>query len=459
MKHLRMLMVEPDPEEAERLRRKLADEARDCPLERLESVPDFKGALAAAPDLLVASGKRLEQELATLHEQSRKELDEVRKQCAKELAELARRKDDFLAALSHELRNPLGPIRNSLHLLRLAGLRDHGALEALSVLDRQVQCLGKLVDDLLDVFRIRHGKLPLRLKEMDLAELLRAVVADQRTAMEKAGLHVELSSPDSPVWVQADAARITQIVTQLVTQSAKPNGRVEVKLTVDRQQARAVVTIHDDGDGVAPEALPSIFDFFAQSDRTLERRRGGLGLGLALVKMLVELHGGGVQAASPGLGQGTAVEFWLPLLATPAATSPSSNGNGIHHSRVLIVEDNKDAAATLRLLLRAFGHEVEVAETGPEGLDAARRWRPEVVLCDIGIPEMNGFEVARALREDPRTSSMHLIAVSGYGQEGDRRRAHESGFELHLTKPVDPDEIHRLLISLKTATREPGLPA
>jgi PAS domain S-box-containing protein len=406
------------------------------------------------------------------------------------LREADRRKDDFLAVLSHELRNPLAPLRNAVHIMRLVPVSDPTLAEARAIMDRQVRLLAAMVDDLLDVFRLTHQKAVLRKEPLDLAELVRLTVADQGAALEgyedrgsrvehrKARIEnregvsaqssiINLEVPAGPVWVVGDRTRLSQVLGNLLGNAAKFSdaaGRVTVRLAVDAARRRAVVSVRDTGIGIAPELLPRVFETFTQGEQSLDRRPGGLGLGLALVKGLVELHGGGVEATSPGPGLGAELSFWLPLPPprefedrgsilkdqpeSPSRSSridPRSSNSGSRGLRVLIVEDNPDAARTLRILLTRFGHEVTVAHTGPAGVEAARRGRPDVILCDLGLPEMDGFDVARMLREDPATAPAQLIAVSGYGQDEDRRRSREAGFDLHLTKPVDPAELQRLL--------------
>jgi PAS domain S-box-containing protein len=381
----------------------------------------------------------------------RKRLEEALRQRAEALAEAGRRKDEFLAVLSHELRNPLGPIRNALHILRIVAPGEPEELEAREVIDRQVRHLSRLVDDLLDVFRITHGKLLLRKERLDLARLVRLTVADHRKALETAGLRVAIEVPEQPVWAVGDTTRLAQVVGNLLANAGKftdPGGEVCVCLSSDAGAAEALLTVRDTGIGIAPETLPHVFEIFAQGGN-LTRARGGLGLGLALVRGLAELHGGRARAHSDGLGHGSELSVWLPLARAPApaAGEDRPNGHGTKAVRVLIVEDNPDAARTLAILLRKLGHQVETAADGAAGVAAARRLRPDVVVCDLGLPELDGFEVARALRRDPDTASARLIALSGYAQEEDRRRCFEAGFDLHLTKPVDPDELQNELLA------------
>jgi PAS domain S-box-containing protein len=384
----------------------------------------------------------------------RKQLEEALQQRAEQLAEAARRKDEFLAVLSHELRNPLTPLRNALEILRLSNLSDPGAAEARDVMERQVRHLSRLVDDLLDVFRISHRKLLLRKDRLDLAQLARVVALDHRNALERAGLALELRIPERPVWVLGDSTRLSQVLGNLLGNAAKftdRGGRVTVCVSANAADSRAAVEVSDTGIGLPPDLVPRLFDTFAQAEQTRHRSRGGLGLGLALVKGLVELHGGTVEAHSPGPGQGATFTVRLPLSAeSPALLSvPLTDGAAGRRLRILIIEDNEDAARTLGVLLARYGHEVATAYTGRTGVDRAGQWRPDVVLCDLGLPEMDGYDVARTLRGDPATASARLIAVSGYGQEDDRRQAHQAGFDLHLTKPVDPTELQQVLATLR----------
>jgi CheY-like chemotaxis protein len=367
------------------------------------------------------------------------------------LQEADRRKDEFLAMLAHELRNPLAPICNALQILRPHQPAEPDAVEAYAVVERQVLQLSRIVDELLDVFRLTHQKVVTRKETLDLVHLVRQTVEDYRAALDGARLTATTDLPNEGVWVLGDRTRLAQVLGNLLQNAIKfsnPGGRVFVRVGTDAH--RATVSVRDTGIGIAPELLPSIFDTFTQADHSLARSRGGLGLGLPLVKGLVEMHGGQVRALSPGLGKGTEVQFWLPLTArprtpprTPAAAVPAGR-----KVRVLIIEDSQDTARTLQVLLTRFGHEVTMAHSGPAGVAAARQGRPDVVLCDLGLPEMDGYEVARALRGDAATARTRLIAVSGYGQEEDRRRSEQAGFDLHLTKPVDPIELQRLLASL-----------
>ncbi len=384
----------------------------------------------------------------------RRQLEEELRRHAEQLAEADRRKDAFLATLGHELRNPLAAILSATQLLRHAGSSQAEAERARDVVDRQVKHLGRLIDDLLDVARIARGRLRLRLERLDLAQLVRVTVADYGRTLEAARLTLDLDVPAESVWVKGDSTRLAQVVGNLLGNAAKftdSRGQVAVRLTVARASHRAVVTVRDTGIGIETGLLPSVFEPFTQAERGLDRSGGGLGLGLALVRGIVRLHGGEVSAASDGPGQGATFTFWIPLAAAgeptlhTAVVGPRSGRLG---RRVLLIEDNQDTAAMWRALLEGSGHEVAVAHSGPAGVASAQQFRPEVVLSDLGLPGMDGYAVARALRQDPDTATAHLIAVTGYGGEEDRRRARDAGFDHFFTKPVDPDDLLGVLAAL-----------
>jgi PAS domain S-box-containing protein len=379
---------------------------------------------------------------------------QAQKQAEEELRDADRRKDEFLAMLSHELRNPLAAIRNALHVMRTSSPDDPEMPAVREVIERQVQLLAGIVDGLLDVFRVAHHKILLKNEPLDLAQLVRVTVDDHRRALEASGLSLTVNLPAEPVGIMGDRIRLSQVLTNLVQNAAKftsAGGQVTVSVTADPGMHRAIVRVRDTGIGIAPEMLPHVFETFAQAEQSLDRSRGGLGLGLALVKGLVELHAGGVKATSPGIGRGSEFSFWVPLAKQPRKVIDGTplNDSTERHLRILIVEDNDDTARTLGRLLTRYGHEVAMAHNGSAAVDRVRDWRPEVVLCDLGLPGMDGYEVARTLRQDPATDSLRLIALSGYGLDDDRRRSEQAGFDLHLTKPVDPSELQRLLAVIK----------
>ncbi|WP_437604756.1 PAS domain S-box protein [Sorangium sp. So ce834] len=374
------------------------------------------------------------------------------------LKEADQRKDDFLAMLAHELRNPLGPIRNAVELLRHTAVQQPALVRACGVIDRQVAHMARLVDDLLDVSRVARGRIQLRKERCDLVRLLRQTAEDYRSTLEASGLRFDLKLPSGPVWVLGDPTRLSQAVSNLLHNANKftdPGGRVTVALSVTPESS-AVVRVRDTGIGVDPATLARMFEPFTQADRSLDRSRGGLGLGLALVKGLVGLHGGTISAESGGIGHGTEMVLCLPIERSPAPPSersaPPSRG-AEHALRILIIEDNVDAAETLQALLALYGYHVEVALSGPAGVTAARSFRPEVILCDIGLPGgMDGYGVARALRGNVDLSSPSLmIALTGYGQEEDQRRVREAGFDMHFIKPIDLSSLQRILASLASS--------
>jgi PAS domain S-box-containing protein len=385
----------------------------------------------------------------------RKRLDEELHRRAEELAEAGRRKDDFLALLGHELRNPLAPIRTAVSLLELKENDPAVVAEARDMIGRQAAQMTRLVDELLDAGRIARGKVQLRRERLDLGLLARSAAGDQRGNLEAAGLELAVQTPPGPVWVHGDAVRLTQVVGNLLDNALKstaPGGRVTVRLAV--ADGWAALSVEDTGIGIPADALPKLFEAFSQVDAAPERTPGGLGLGLSVVKGLVELHGGRVEAASAGLGHGSRFTVRLPLDTAsrererpevPPVGSSVADAPGSPPCKVLIIEDNRDAAESLRMLLDAYGHEVAVAYTGPEGIALARHFGPEVVICDLGLPGMSGYEVARVLRAQPGTSAALLVCVSGYGQEQDRSNAQEAGFDEALVKPVDPEVLVRLL--------------
>jgi PAS domain S-box-containing protein len=357
------------------------------------------------------------------------------------LAETSRRKDEFMAMLAHELRNPLAPLRNALQILSVRGT-DPAALERVrAIMDRQVTHLGRLVDDLLDVSRLTIGKVQLRRERLDLVVVALQTAADHRASFEAKSVALGITVPDVPVPVHGDPIRLAQLFDNLLTNALKftPQGG-QVSVSVSGGDEWAVLIVRDTGAGIEPEMLARLFEPFSQADRTLDRSSGGLGLGLVVVKGLAELHGGSVHADSPGLNKGSTFTVNLPTYFGPPALAPQpvSPRRAAKCLRVLVVEDNKDSADSLRILLEAYGYQVEVAYSGPDGIRAAESYRPDVIICDIGLPGMDGYRVAESLRGNPMTSTARLIALTGYGQEEDRRRAKEAGFDEYLIKPADP---------------------
>jgi len=381
------------------------------------------------------------------------------RQRADELAELDRRKDEFLAMLSHELRNPLSPILNAALLLRLhsnrnrlQGIENPVVQQSANIIERQVGQLVRIVDELLEVSRITTGRIQLHPERIAVGVVVENALATVRSLIEQHKHELTVSLPAQEIWLHADAARLEQVVVNLLTNAAKytdPGGHIWV--TVQQAGEEAVLRVRDTGVGIAPEILPRIFDLFTQAERSLDRSQGGLGIGLALVQRLVEMHGGTV-AASSALGQGSEFVVRLPVVPPPQprASSPATEtaqpaGPSL---RVLVVDDNVDTVTTLALLVQESGHEVRTAYDGSAVLEAALDYRPNLVLLDIGLPGLNGFEVAKRLRQQPALQNAVLVAMTGYGRESDRQRSQEAGFDHHLVKPGDFGKVLQILTTL-----------
>jgi PAS domain S-box-containing protein len=366
------------------------------------------------------------------------------------LEEADLRRNEFLAMLSHELRNPLAPIRNALSVMRMSGVNESALSWARTVLDRQVAHLSRLVDDLLDVSRIAIGKITLQREPLELAQIVTSAVESSQPLIDSREHTLEVLLPAEPLRIEGDLPRLSQIVLNLLNNAAKftPKGG-HIRLTVEREGAMAAIRVHDTGIGISADLLPNVFDLFTQGDRSLDRTEGGLGIGLTLVHRLVKLHGGSVEALSAGSGLGSELVVRLPLLAVPvpAGLPPRAESWPAGSRRVLVVDDNRDATETLELLLQLWGHEVQSALNGPEALSRAEEFRPEVILLDIGLPGMSGYEVARRLRDLPGFRDVFIVAVTGYGQDSDRLRSQEAGFGHHLVKPVQPEVLQELIAS------------
>jgi PAS domain S-box-containing protein len=378
---------------------------------------------------------------------ARRELERQLRDRAERLAEAYRRKDDFLAMLAHELRNPLAPIRNSLYVLEVSSHDPQVVEEMRDIMRRQIEHLVCLVDDLLDVSRITRGLIALRKERVDLVKIVRQSLIDHRRRAELSGLMLTDDLPDGPIWLDADPIRLKQAVDNLLGYALKFTDRGgAVMVTVAAVAAEeASLSIRDTGIGIDEEILPRIFEPFAQADRSLDRSRGGLGLGLALVRGLIELHGGSVQARSEGLGRGSefTVRLRIGAAPTPVAEALPEAPTAPTRHRVLVIEDHRDSAETLRRILALHGYDVAVAHEGADGIAEVTRSRPDVVLCDIGLPGMDGYAVASALRAEPAGARARLIALSGYGRAEDLQRARAASFDDHIVKPADPDELIR----------------
>jgi signal transduction histidine kinase len=374
------------------------------------------------------------------------------------LRDADRRKDEFLATLAHELRNPLAPLRNALHTMRLA--RNDLVLieEARQLMERQLKQLVRLIDDLLDLSRISRGKIQLRRERVQLQDTIDVALETSRPHLQAAGHQVTVTVPDRPLYVAGDATRLAQVVSNLLNNAAKYTPvEGSVALQVEAVDGEVVLRVRDTGLGIPAEMLPRIFDMFTQVDRSLERSQGGLGIGLSLVRGLVELHGGSVAALSAGPGQGSEFQVRLPLLPVgepeDVREAPTAEAGGTaapprQTRRVLVVEDHPDGARSLATLLEVLGHEVRTVFDGRGAVAEARTYLPEVVLLDIGLPGLNGYEVARQLRREPALEGVFLIAMTGWGQPEDRRRSYEAGFNAHLVKPVELHDLEPLLVSL-----------
>jgi signal transduction histidine kinase len=376
---------------------------------------------------------------------------EKQMELADKLRAADRRKDEFLALLAHELRNPLAPVRNAIGILRRKDVDDPQTAWCYDVIERQADQLKRLVDDLLDVSRITRGKIQLRHETVDLASVVAGATETSAPLVHAHGHELRVAMPKRPLLVDGDASRLTQVVANLLNNAAKyQNDGGLIELSLRREGSEAVISVRDHGIGLTRDMLSESFELFAQGDRTPDRAQGGLGIGLSLVKQLVELHHGSVQAASDGPGCGSEFTVRLPCLDDPAGDAPEPEpvppAPDERARRVLVVDDNVDAADSLALLLQLDGHEVTLAYDGAAAVDEARRRRPEVVLLDIGLPGMDGYEVCRRLRADGFADA-RIIAMTGYGQDRDRQRALEAGFDEHTVKPVEPALLRRMLSS------------
>jgi PAS domain S-box-containing protein len=389
----------------------------------------------------------------------RKALEDELRVRLDQLAEADRRKDEFLATLAHELRNPLAPIRNSLEILKVAKVDAALVQQTRNVMERQVHHLVRLVDDLLDVSRVMRGKIDLRKEPIELSAVVARAVEMAQSLIEAQGHRLALSMPQHSVLVNADPVRLTQVIGNLLTNSAKytePNGHIW--LSARSEGALAILSVRDDGIGISPDMLPHVFELFVQADHAAAKAAGGLGVGLTLVKNLVQMHGGTVEACSAGLGKGCEFVVSLPLLVGgEPALHPTSQEPDVQAARtpalsVLVVDDNADAAQSLATLLRLRGHEVRVVHDGASALATVGSYLPDLVFLDIGMPGMDGYEVARRIRRQPGLDTTVLAALTGWGQHEDRRRTAEAGFDHHLVKPPDPLAVIALLDSLSLAS-------
>jgi PAS domain S-box-containing protein len=375
-----------------------------------------------------------------------------RKRTEEALRAADRKKDEFLATLAHELRNPLAPIRNAVKILKAKGPPQPELQWGRDVIDRQVRLMARLLEDLLDVSRISRNNLELRKERVELVPVLDAALETSRPMIEAGNHELTLTLPPEPIYLEADPVRLAQGFANLLSNAAKytdEGGRIW--LTAERHGSDVIVSVKDSGIGITAEMLPRIFEIFSQAKPALTRSQGGLGIGLSLVKGLVDLHGGSIEARSDGPGQGSEFVVRLPVAVEPPVPLPArpseEDEQPVTKCRILIVDDNQDSADSLAMLLEIFGNEVGTAYDGEEAVEAAGALRPEVVLLDIGMPKLNGYDACRRIRQQPWGQEMFLIALTGWGQDEDRRRTEEAGFNFHIVKPVDPAALMKLLAS------------
>jgi two-component system, sensor histidine kinase len=370
------------------------------------------------------------------------------------LREADRRKDEFLAILAHELRNPLAPIRNSLHIQRLTSHNDPATERLVEMMERQVNHMVRLVDDLLEISRISRGRIELRKESVEIAAVVESAVETSRPLIETRHQQLVVEVPPEPLILEGDPVRLAQVFANLLNNATKYTDiGGQIWLTVRREGQAVAISVRDSGVGIPAEMLPRVFELFTQVDRSAGRAQGGLGIGLTLVKSLVEMHGGSVAVHSEGCGKGSEFVVRLPLAAEARqvgrASLPEGSPSVLAPRRVLVVDDNRDAAESLGMVLNLLGAEAHVVSSGPEALEALGTYRPAVVLLDIGMPGMDGYEVAKRIRQQPDFRDVTLVALTGWGQEEDRRRSRTAGFDYHLIKPADVSALKTLLNSLE----------
>ena len=371
------------------------------------------------------------------------------------LKEADRRKDEFLATLAHELRNPLAPVRNAVEVLRMKGPDIPELHWARDIIDRQTQAMTRLIDDLMDISRINQGKIELKREQIQLAKIVQGAVETSRPLIEEMGHTLTVTLPPVRVIVDADLTRLAQVFLNLLNNAAKyteRGGRIDLR--ADLQGSDVVVSVADTGIGIPADKLPTLFEMFSQVEVALSRSQGGLGIGLCLVKRLVEMHSGSVEAKSGGPGQGSEFVVRLPIVVEQTyprqASDDGDKAQPTSDLRILVVDDNRDAAESLAMLLKMMGNNIHTAYDGEEAVAAAGKFRPHVVLCDIGLPKLNGYEACRQMKAQAWEKKMILIAVTGWGQDDDRRKSQEAGFDHHMVKPVDPQALMKLLAGLNT---------
>jgi PAS domain S-box-containing protein len=387
----------------------------------------------------------------------RKRTEEALRASEAALKEADQRKDEFLALLAHELRNPLAPIRTGLELMRLAGNDPAVVEEVRTTMERQSQQMVRLIDDLLDVSRITRGTMELRKSRVELATVVESAVETARPVIQELGHLLKVDLPKQPIVIDADPTRLAQVIANLLNNAAKymPRGG-QIQLAVGREQSAVAISVKDTGIGIPAEMIDRIFDMFTQVDGSLERAHGGLGIGLTLVKRLVEMHGGTVTARSDGANRGSEFIVRLPIVVELLAEQSEANGQCAATSgkrRIMVVDDNENAAQIMGMLLKALGNDVQTVFSGAEAIEVAERFRPDVMLLDIGMPEMNGYETARRLRDQPWGKDIILAALTGWGQEEDKRRTRDAGFNHHFVKPLDLSMLQRFLAECQSSNR------
>jgi signal transduction histidine kinase len=423
------------------------DEARKFDRED-QRLLESLGTFASAAFEMLESLRKLEQEREQLRAR-----DTEQRHLERALQEADRRKDEFLATLAHELRNPLAPIRSSIHRLNLQTQGDTSIGEVTQILDRQVNHMVRLVDDLMDVSRISRGNIELRKEQTSLATIIRSAVDASTPLISAANHQLAISLPSEPVILFGDSVRLSQVISNLLNNAAKYTDRGgQIWLSAERQSGEVVIRVRDNGIGIGFESQQRVFDMFMQVDRSSSRSQSGLGIGLTLVKRLVELHGGTITVQSAGSGKGSEFCLRLPCLETRSSSGPATSiprdPTALKH-RVLVVDDNQDAATSLAMLIKLLGSEAKVANDGTAALTLLDDYQPDVVLLDLGMPRMDGYEVARRIRQSTRSDRVVLIALTGWGQQDDRERTRAAGFDHHLVKPASITELQSLLSGLE----------
>jgi signal transduction histidine kinase/ActR/RegA family two-component response regulator len=383
-----------------------------------------------------------------------------RKRLEHALREADRRKNEFLATLAHELRNPLAPVRYALQVISLKGPNTPQVNWAVELIERQTKYMSRLIDDLLDVSRISRNTLRLRRERIELSEVINSALETSRPLIESSGQELIVNLPPQAVYLDGDVVRLAQVFSNLLNNAAKygkgPQEKGSIHLNAERKDNCVTVAIKDKGIGIAPAMLPRIFEMFTQAARTVEQFEGGLGIGLSLSRQLVEMHGGVIEARSEGLGKGSEFSVTLPTAISSARPSSEVPKGSLASSppkrRILIADDNADVSEAFAIMLETLGHDVEIATNGVEAVGKADQFRPEIIVLDIGMPGINGYGAARLIREKEWGKKVVLVAITGWGNESDKRLSQEAGFNAHLVKPVDPVELSQLLESLVTAT-------